>query len=287
MSFQIVIATLLLLSTAYAVSFNPALAVSYFNFAAMSYCPFEYLRNWNGPYCDSSFKTVLVNDSVSGSPLQAYVSTNARDQVVITFRGTQPLSLEDWLTDLDIAHVDAPDLCKDCTVHAGFNYAYSILSPAVIDAVEACLEAAPNSTVTIIGHSLGGAIASLFAVRLATGCQGHCKAPSSPIQVFSYGAPRLGNEHFAQFYNSILPNSWRIQHNKDVVPHLPPTEVGYYHCGTLVWCPDNNVQNCEVRAGAENDGGILHVSVIDHTIYMGLELLPFLPIGGAKSCGTK
>ena len=43
------------------------------------------------------------------------------------------------------------------------------------------------------------------------------------------GCPRTGNKEFALFFDSIVPTSYRVVHNKDVVPHLPMIWMGFYH----------------------------------------------------------
>jgi len=40
--------------------------------------------------------------------------------------------------------------------------------------------------------------------------------------LYNYGSPRLGNKNFAKYFSKILPDSIRIVHDRDVVPHLPP-----------------------------------------------------------------
>ena len=42
------------------------------------------------------------------------------------------------------------------------------------------------------------------------------------IQMVSFGQPRIGNSVFAEYFNMLLPNTYRITHAHDMVPHLPP-----------------------------------------------------------------
>lgn len=41
----------------------------------------------------------------------------------------------------------------------------------------------------------------------------------------TFGQPRIGNAAFASYYSRMVPNTFRITHERDIVPHLPP----YYH----------------------------------------------------------
>jgi hypothetical protein len=46
------------------------------------------------------------------------------------------------------------------------------------------------------------------------------------VQVMTFGQPRVGNAAFASYYSLLVPNTFRITHDRDMVPHLPPY---YYH----------------------------------------------------------
>ena len=56
------------------------------------------------------------------------------------------------------------------------------------------------------------------------------KYPQKIKETYVYGCPRLGNGELANHLNSILKkNIFRVVHFKDIVPHLPPMDVGYKH----------------------------------------------------------
>ena len=48
--------------------------------------------------------------------------------------------------------------------------------------------------------------------------------------MYNYGSPRVGNGSFSQFYNRVVPDSFRTVVDGDLVTSLPPT--GYSHVGT-------------------------------------------------------
>jgi pimeloyl-ACP methyl ester carboxylesterase len=77
--------------------------------------------------------------------------------------------------------------------------------------------------VTICGHSLGGALATLLALDLAANT-----AFAEPA-VYTYGSPRTGDSLFAATYDQVVKNSYRVTNRLDVVTALPPTFVGYEH----------------------------------------------------------
>ena len=50
------------------------------------------------------------------------------------------------------------------------------------------------------------------------------------VSMYNYGSPRVGNGSFSQFYNRVVPDSFRTVVDGDLVTSLPPT--GYSHVGT-------------------------------------------------------
>jgi predicted lipase len=42
------------------------------------------------------------------------------------------------------------------------------------------------------------------------------------ITVHNYGCPRVANAALAQYINSRVDTIYRVVHNKDLIPHLPP-----------------------------------------------------------------
>lgn len=51
--------------------------------------------------------------------------------------------------------------------------------------------------------------------------------------MYNYGSPKVGNWVFSQMYNSLVPDSFRIVVDGDVVSAVPPTG-DYEHVGTQV-----------------------------------------------------
>ena len=80
-----------------------------------------------------------------------------------------------------------------------------------------------NKQVYITGHSLGGAMATLYS----TFCR-----PMRPPIVYTYGAPRAGNIEYCNKYPIEL---YRVVNNNDMVPTVPPALAGYRHAGEVVY----------------------------------------------------
>ncbi len=82
--------------------------------------------------------------------------------------------------------------------------------------------------VMLTGHSLGGALATICAldVRLSLALS------DEDILMVSFGAPRCGNADFQVVYDKLVPLTWRVCLNRDVVTGLP--KFGYVHLGRCV-----------------------------------------------------
>ena len=82
-------------------------------------------------------------------------------------------------------------------------------------------------------------------------------AESEDVYLYTYGEPRCGNEAFADYMDTFVPNAYRVVHYEDIVPHIPPGEVVvplYEHHSTEIWynydfsnytvCGTNEDPNC-------------------------------------------
>jgi hypothetical protein len=81
------------------------------------------------------------------------------------------------------------------------------------------------SSVVVIGHSLGAAIALLDSVYLRL----HLPA-STGVSTVGFGLPRVGNAAFADYVDATLSgNVTHINNKKDPIPILPGKFLGYAH----------------------------------------------------------
>jgi pimeloyl-ACP methyl ester carboxylesterase len=124
---------------------------------------------------------------------------------VLAFRGSDPVTLPNWLTDVVVRLVERGDY--EGRVHQGFS---SVLRRVWGD-VETILAAADGKPLFLAGHSMGGALAVLTACRLA-------KAGRPPVATYTFGAPRVGDVAFCAGY--ALP-TYRVVNRLDLVPEMP------------------------------------------------------------------
>ncbi|KAH7710557.1 Protein F28H7.3 [Aphelenchoides avenae] len=113
------------------------------------------------------------------------------------------------------------------TVGNYFGNAFDLLWKAGIQAdVQRLTKRYPTYGVWVTGHSLGAALASLTAAAIVK----ETKVPSTKIQLITFGQPRVGDVNYALAHDALLPNSYRITHNKDAIAALPIRNPRlYYH----------------------------------------------------------
>jgi len=76
--------------------------------------------------------------------------------------------------------------------------------------------ARPVRFTTVVGHSLGAALATLFVM------ENDLKRRFDIVSLCTFASPRVGNMEFVQRFNKLPLDSWRIVNTSDVVPKLPP-----------------------------------------------------------------
>lgn len=53
------------------------------------------------------------------------------------------------------------------------------------------------------------------------------------LKLYNYAQPRVGDQKYVGFVNTIISEYYRVVHNKDKVSHVSPTEgMNYYHSYT-------------------------------------------------------
>ncbi|KAF2166468.1 hypothetical protein M409DRAFT_66524 [Zasmidium cellare ATCC 36951] len=137
----------------------------------------------------------------------------------------------------DVAPASEPK-CLNCTVHWGFHRSWMNTRDKILESVQEQVLHHPDYELTLIGHSLGGAVAALAGLDF--------KARGWHPRITTFGEPRIGNLAFVKYLdqrfdlakkapeNDTLSEYRRVTHIDDPVPQLPLTEWGYaMHAGEI------------------------------------------------------
>jgi triacylglycerol lipase len=176
-------------------------------------------------------RAFATNNPVTGLPPKSacVVVAGGRDATIVSFSGTDPLKIEDWITDFTAAP-SATDL------HSGFQAAVTTVWPAIKTAIKN--RAASEQPVFFTGHSLGGALA-IIAAELALS-DPELQVPATAV--YTFGSPRVGGQTFFDSYKPLGGVTFRLVHGSDVVPTVPPSlPVDFRHVGEAIQCSSGDL----------------------------------------------
>lgn len=181
-----------------------------------------------------------------------------RRDVLVSFRGT--VTPAEWtanlMSSLRPARLDARDPRPDVKVESGFLNLYTSSAAAdgkgscrdqllreVSRVIASCCSSGAGGgdedvSITLVGHSMGGALALLLGYDLSQlGLNRHVGASGSsrvvPIAVFSFGSPRVGNAAFKACCDALGVKVLRVANVRDPVTHVPGAFVNERTRGLL------------------------------------------------------
>jgi len=173
-------------------------------------------------------------------PFGCYVKSKVDNSLYLVFRGSKTGT--DFCLDDEAGLVQyyAPSQKtpppSGMQVEQGFYKVYNGIFQTVLDQLKQ-IGADPDFTITITGHSLGSALATLVVPDfVAAGFQVHHYNSASPM---------VGNDAFRTYYESLelidssrglLKGTFRLVNTADSVPNFPSPSKhpGYVHVGTEV-----------------------------------------------------
>ena len=145
---------------------------------------------------------------------------------ILVIAGTE--DLKDVEVDFRIGKVSLHEGEENIFVHRGFrDYADTALSGGVKEVLVDELKNNPAETLYITGHSLGGAVALISAIRLID-----AGVDKNQIKVITFGAPAIGNRALADAYENKIDLT-RIGISGDIIKKSLQV-LGYVHFGNYL-----------------------------------------------------
>lgn len=220
--------------------------------------PGQALRDWlvrtndptNGIQFFSARPTSFIERQLGKGSTQAFIAKHPTKKiVVVSFRGTQvpdaqaqASAIADILRDLTFWRTD--------TARFGFSPGWGRSHTGFIEALESADDGDrgqiltekvrglvgddPETSVWVTGHSLGGALATLFTARLLD-----LQERGQRLNVrgmYTFGAPRVGDETFKRKMEAMAAKHQvalvRFRNDSDLVTSVPFDLMGYDHVGT-------------------------------------------------------
>jgi len=91
----------------------------------------------------------------------------------------------------------------------------------------------PDYVIEVNGFSLGGSLAQLVSMQLLRS--------GIETKVIAMAGYRIGDADFAEFYNEMTTDNFRVANHQDFGVHLMPSFLGYKHTGTEFYLEDDTV----------------------------------------------
>eukprot|EP00735_Rhodelphis_limneticus_P011250 TRINITY_DN4329_c0_g1::TRINITY_DN4329_c0_g1_i1::g.21184::m.21184 TRINITY_DN4329_c0_g1::TRINITY_DN4329_c0_g1_i1::g.21184 ORF type:complete len:421 (+),score=43.64,sp/P61872/LIP_RHIOR/31.75/5e-24,Lipase_3/PF01764.20/8.7e-31,Abhydrolase_1/PF00561.15/0.0016,Abhydrolase_6/PF12697.2/0.0041,Abhydrolase_5/PF12695.2/0.014,PGAP1/PF07819.8/0.018,DUF2974/PF11187.3/3.5e+03,DUF2974/PF11187.3/0.021,Abhydrolase_3/PF07859.8/0.11,DUF2048/PF09752.4/0.14 TRINITY_DN4329_c0_g1_i1:74-1264(+) len=292
----------LFLICSFVCAYDAVVAKNMLIYSSLAYCPPEVSSSpdsWFNECREPEFQILKTfrDENTTGF---AIVGADAT-RIVVSFKGSNGTRdfHADFIAGLEsVLYFDFN--CKlndnfERKVHWGFcTYYQSIQSHGLPEFVHQLFtQAHGKKQVYVTGHSLGGALASLFTADIASRY-----TDIVPI-LYTYGAPRVGDFDFSKSVEDMTKEAYRIVHSRDMVPHLPKCCFGIWGavCDHSQTCPHhpseeawyfNDMTDAQdpVMCTAEGEdpacslGLIFPTSLEDHLVYfnrrVGTYCCPFL-----------
>jgi hypothetical protein len=181
-------------------------------------------------------KTIYSNDLATdispGMLAQGYktlgiIAQSATDpaDIFIAVRGTE--GVWEWIQDFKFLPRSFPNVPGSGLTEDGFTCMYLSFSftpspsTAFMQDLKALLPS--NAMVTVAGHSLGAAIATLLALDMSVNT-------TFPVILYTLASPRVGDLSFHNLFNHVVPNAYRVANRLDIVTKNPSPPL-YWHVG--------------------------------------------------------
>jgi Lipase (class 3) len=204
------------------------------------------IDDMSGEVCLETSHLVLFDDENAANELVYGIAVNmARKRITVGFRGS--VTLSDFLADAKslLIHRSSPIEGDTGTIgiHHGFHdYLFGTKKTAInkcekiMDHLVELVKKYPDFKIYTTGHSLGGALSTLFALEAAA----DPRLPK-PISCFSIASPKVGSISFRKAFQRMEAlhqlRCLRVANNKDIITLFP--DRGSLSCLYIICCQSN------------------------------------------------
>ncbi|KAH5999947.1 hypothetical protein HBI83_221260 [Parastagonospora nodorum] len=226
-------------------------------YAAAAYCANNFVSSGSQMSCPggdcpqveaADAATVTAYSRLDTSTdVTGYIAVDHTNKlVVVSFRGS--LTVDAWVTNYEFDTVDS-DVCSGCTAHRGFWNSWVIARDTVNPAVQQASATFPKYKIVVVGHSLGGAVATLAAASL--------RNSGYKVALYNFGSPRVGGAKISNYITNQSGGNFRFTHRNDLVPKVPLMTMGYNHISPEYYIdtpnqPEVTAQDISVFKGTAN-----------------------------------
>lgn len=155
--------------------------------------------------------------------------------VLLAYRGTEPTNLASWIGDADVGPEPMPLAGERLAVHSGFHRNVRATRWGVLAELSAALEGRslldselrvdhPLEALYVTGHSLGGAMAALFALSLGPAE----RAIADRLRaIYTFGQPLATAVPLPETAHRLGRRLFRHVFPRDPIPTLPAASWGH------------------------------------------------------------
>jgi hypothetical protein len=203
-------------------------------------------------------------------------------EIIISHRGSQ--NLQNWVMDLNFKKTRLPNSPEGVLVHEGFLYMYQSTAQEINKYLMIILDSRDYEgyKVVITGQSLGGALATIHIVDIAS----KVKSKGFKIELYTYHSPRVGNQEFVNHVVSLDFPTARYTNRADIFSHLCPRSWGFVHIPVEfhTYFSDitaNSFHKCsqdydeDPNCGWKEINNISPISIFDHGTGFGYHIIRF------------
>ncbi|KAL1923248.1 uncharacterized protein VTP21DRAFT_9624 [Calcarisporiella thermophila] len=216
-----------------------------------------------GCYCDRFPNTTTLDYFTLQGPQDAtgYVARDdLRKTFIVGFRGSA--SIQTWISNAHLKLVPVGGNVPG-KIHEGFRATHLVVAKRISTLLQKQWKQYPDYTVEVVGHSLGGALATVHAAYLAA----DVKVDLNKIILVTLEEPLVGDSTFANYVSNLNILGYRLTNKQDVFVHLPPEFMGYKHRGNelyyseynkVILCLNANDKNCSPGVPIERLNALDH-----------------------------